>query len=106
MRPLPAIGPMDRHFRFLKGDFFDDVYLQQNAFDKADESSSAERQKHVFGLVVQVMKQSFEFKDKESARKFFQELRQLFINWNSSEFQSDDFKRIENDLQEKLKIKD
>lgn len=88
---------------YLKGEFFDDVYLQQNAFDKADEASSAERQIHVFDLVVEVMKEGFIFDTKDEARKFFQELRQKFINWNSSEFDTDEFKSIEGELREKIK---
>lgn len=87
---------------YLKGDFFDAVYLQQNAFDKADEASSAERQKHVFDLVHEIIKLDISIEDKDGARKFFQELRQKFINWNSAEFQSDNFKKIEKELREKI----
>ena len=87
---------------YLKGDFFDAVYLQQNAFDKADEATTKERQEHVFDLVHQILKQPMDFNDKDSARKFFQELRQNFINWNSSEYNTDDFNRIENELKEKV----
>jgi V/A-type H+-transporting ATPase subunit A len=87
---------------YLKGDFFDAVYLQQNAFDKQDESSSAERQKHVFALVDEILRQELTFDDKDKARRFFQELRQKFINWNSSAFKSEDFQRIEQELREKI----
>lgn len=92
----------DEFIDFLKGDFFDAVYLQQNAFDKADEASSAERQKHVFGLVDEILNKEMIFDDKDKARRFFQELRQSFINWNSSEFETDDFKGLEKTIREKL----
>ena len=33
---------------YLKGEFFDFVYLQQNAFDKVDEATDEDRQKYIF----------------------------------------------------------
>jgi V/A-type H+/Na+-transporting ATPase subunit A len=87
---------------YLKGDFFDAVYLQQNAFDHHDEATSAERQKHVFGLVDEILRHEFDFDDKDKARRFFQELRQKFITWNSSEFQSQEFNAIEGELRGRI----
>ena len=40
---------------YLKGDFFDAVYLQQNAFDKTDEATAADRQKHVYRLITEII---------------------------------------------------
>lgn len=87
---------------YLKGEFFDAVYLQQNAFDKADEASSADRQKHVFSIVHQILTRPMVFENKDQARRFFQELRQKFINWNSCEFKSPDFKKNEESVVNKL----
>lgn len=87
---------------YLKGEFFDAVYLQQNAFDKTDEATPADRQKQVFGLIETIIDREFKFDNKETARRFFQELRQQFINWNSSAFGSDDFKKIEQQLHSKI----
>ncbi|MFT7538576.1 MAG: V/A-type H+-transporting ATPase subunit A [Lysobacterales bacterium] len=92
----------DEFVIYLKGEFFDAVYLQQNAFDKADEASSKERQIHVFDLVHEILSQEIHFEEKDLARRFFQELRQKFVNWNSSEFASDDFRTIEKELRDKL----
>ncbi len=82
----------------LKAEFFDAVYLQQNAFDKVDEFTPKDRQQYVFDVVEKVLDKDFSFTDKDAARKFFQELRQQFINWNASEFGSEDFKRIEKEI--------
>ena len=38
---------------YLKGEFFDFVYLQQNAYDPVDEATSAERQIYVFEFIHQ-----------------------------------------------------
>jgi len=90
---------------YLKGEFFDAVYLQQNAFDKVDEATVAERQTYVFNFITDIIKSRFQFDNKDGARKFFLELRQKFINWNALEFQSDDFKKIEQGILEQIKSK-
>ena len=84
---------------YLKGEFFDFVYLQQNAFDAVDESTEAPRQKYVFGFIYSnIFEKDFNFTDKEDARHFFHTLRQAFRGWNSSEFESEEFKRIEKEI--------
>lgn len=88
---------------YLKGDFFDAVYLQQNAFDKTDEATAADRQKHVYKLMTEIIDQEFQFENKDAARRFFQQLRQSFVNWNSAAFQSEDFKHREQDIRHKIK---
>jgi len=89
---------------YLKGEFFDFVYLQQNAFDKVDEATSKDRQIYVFDFIyANVLKREFSFKDKEEALHFFQQLRQLFKGWNSSAFKSEEFKKTEEEISGLLK---
>lgn len=84
---------------YLKGDFFDFVYLQQNAFDAVDEATVAERQSYVFGFISRfVLEVEFDFKGKDEARHFFQALRQLFKGWNSAPWQSDEFRQVEGEI--------
>jgi len=87
---------------YLKGEFIDAVYLQQNAFDKTDEATIAERQKHVFHAIYEFICLDFDFESKEAARRFFLELRQKFINWNSMDFQSVEFKALEKEIRDKV----
>jgi V/A-type H+-transporting ATPase subunit A len=87
---------------YLKGEFLDSVYLQQNGFDPVDAATSAERQTYVFDRVLQVLRATFSFEDKTAARAFFQELRQLFIDWNYLEFKSEKFARQEQLIADKL----
>ncbi len=93
---------IDEFVDYLKGEFFDSVYLQQNAFDKIDESTPADRQRYVYDLIVKIIDQPFQFENKDIGRRFFQDLRQKFINWNSTPFQSKEFKDIEQDIQEQI----
>ena len=87
---------------YLKSEFIDSVYLQQNTFDKVDGATDEERQKYVFGKVVKVLDTQFNFKKKEETRKFFMELRQLFIDWNYVSNDSDEFKSMEAEIDKKI----
>lgn len=76
---------------YLKGEFLDSVYLQQNSFDVVDASPSLERQRFNFDLVYDVLTSDFRFANKDSARAFFAKLRTAFIDWNGAEWQSEGF---------------
>lgn len=76
---------------YLKGELFDAVYLQQNAFDSTDEATSSDRQLAMYVLIEEIIDARLHFTDKESARKFFQDLRQKYINWNSKKFDSAEY---------------
>ncbi len=80
---------------YLKGELLDFVYLQQNAFDRVDEATTAERQKYVFDFIYRILEAEFNFADKEKALQFFQRLRQEFRTWNSEEWSGQEFKNAE-----------
>jgi V/A-type H+-transporting ATPase subunit A len=86
------------YVEYLKGEFFDSVYLQQNAFDAVDEACPADRQKYIFSFIHDILDAEFDFENKEKALHFFQQLRQLFKGWNSSPFRSPEFEQIEQEL--------
>jgi len=83
------------YIAYLKGEFFDFVYLQQNAFDAVDEATSKERQIYIFDFIHDILLSDFKLEDKEKALHFFQKLRQLVRTWNSSAWMSPEFKQIE-----------
>jgi len=66
----------------LKADFFDNCYLQQNAFDDVDAATPAERQAFVFDKVLEVVDLAFEFDTKDEARRTLVEATDMFRNWN------------------------
>ena len=88
---------------YLKSEFLDSVYLQQNAFDKVDAATSPERQKYVTAKIYEILMKDFSFNDREEARRFFDELRQKFIDWNYIEMDSDDFRRQEESINDLIK---
>lgn len=80
---------------YLKSEFLDAVYLQQNGFDPVDAATAPERQIYISEIVNKILRKEFTFEDKEQARSFFYDLRQKFIDWNYMEFESDEFKAQE-----------
>jgi V/A-type H+-transporting ATPase subunit A len=82
----------------MKAEFLDAVYLQQNAFDPVDAAVSAERQRHVFGVMFDILTAKLDMKAKDEVRSFFNSLRQKFLDYNGSEWNSDDFKSLENEI--------
>ena len=96
---------MEDYSIFLKGDFFDSVYLQQNGFDPVDAATSAERQQYAFNKVIAILKTSFSFTDKDDARQFFYSLRHKFIDWNYQEMNSEKFNDIEKEINDTVSSK-
>ncbi len=86
---------LNDYIEYLKGEFFDFIYLQQNAFDPVDEATSKERQVYLFAFICDILDSEYKLENKESALHFFQQLRQLFRGWNSAEYNSKEFEEIE-----------
>ncbi len=86
----------------LKAEFIDAVYLQQNAFDDVDAYNTMERQVYVFKKITQVLQKEITAQDKDDARQIFFRLTALIRNWNSSKWESEDFKKYEEQINEFL----
>ena len=74
---------------YLRADFFDAVYLQQNAFDNIDSNATPERQQFTFAIIEEILDRENVFTNKEEARKYYYHLRQQFLDLNVLEWQSD-----------------
>ncbi|MBE6408881.1 MAG: V-type ATP synthase subunit A [Lentisphaeria bacterium] len=87
---------------YLKSEFLDFVYLQQNTFDAVDAASNEERQQYCFSKVCEVLNTKFTFESKDTARRFFQELQLIFTDWNYMPFKSDSFNKQEEVIASKI----
>ena len=87
---------------YLKSEFLDYTYLQQNTFDAVDGATDAVRQKRMFADVSGVLKHEFEFPDKETARKFFLELRQLFTDRNYQALDTAEYTALSRKINDKI----
>ncbi len=88
--------------KHLKAEFIDAVYLQQNAFDEVDAYNTMDRQVYVFKKVNEILRKEVTAQDKDDAREIFFRLTALVKNWNSSEWDSEDFKKYEEQINEFL----
>jgi len=86
---------LDDYVIYLKGEFLDAVYLQQNSFDPVDASVSPGRQRRTFGLVVRILGSHLKFRNKDEARSWFAALRQKFLDLNGAEGSSPRFRDLE-----------
>jgi V/A-type H+-transporting ATPase subunit A len=93
---------IDDFVLYMKSEYIDATYLQQNAFNETDAANSVERQEYVFGKLLKLMETRMSFKEKSDARSFFQQLTQTCRDWNNAEFQSDEFKKIEEQMTKAL----
>ena len=87
---------------YLKAEYLDAVYLQQDAFDPVDGASSAARQRHVFARLARIMAAETDFPDKDTARAFFQTLTQVTKDWNRAAMESAEFGAVEARLESLL----
>jgi V/A-type H+-transporting ATPase subunit A len=78
----------------LKADFFDNCYLQQNAFDDVDGATPADRQRVVFEKILEVLDLDFGFEDKTVARQTIVRGTDLFRNWNYAASDSDEYRTL------------
>ncbi len=83
---------------YLKSEYVDATYLQQNAFDETDASCSIERQEYVFGKLVKLLNTQMKFESQDDARSFFQKLAQTCKDWNVTAHNSDEFKQTEEQM--------
>jgi len=92
--------PLDYHLIYWKSELIDFVILQQDAFDSIDGSTSMERQKYMLGLVLEVVRADFNFDSFEEVNPYFKRIINGFKQMNYSEFQSESFKKYEEEVRQ------
>ena len=83
---------------YLKAEMLDAVYLQQNSFDLVDANCGTARQRYVVDKLICVLGSQYALDNKDDARSFFNRMRQHFIDWNYTEFETDAFKAAEAEI--------
>ena len=87
---------------YLKAEFLDAVYLQQNAFSDTDATTPVERQKIMFDVVEKALLTDYSFAEKSETRKFFMDLQQTFIDWNDKPMSAPEFESLKSALLSKI----
>lgn len=83
---------------YLKEEMLDAVYFQQNSFDAVDANATVPRQRYDLDKLIVILGSDFDLSGKDEARSYFNQLRQKFLDWNYTEFESEQFKTVENEI--------
>ncbi len=96
---------LDDYTTYLKSDLLDAVYLQQNSFDEVDYAAPIDRQELVFDTLFEVLAAELKLEDKNEARTYMNEMRQAFVDWNSTERENARFEQFKKEIGALLKSK-
>ena len=76
---------------YQKGERLDAVYLQQNSFDPIDAACDPARQRHEFAVLYDVLMREYALSDKKDIRAFFNQIRQEFLDWHNTVYDTPEF---------------
>ncbi len=94
--------PVDYHVTYWKSEVIDFVILQQDAFDKIDQSTPIERQQYMLKSVLDLCHTEFNFESFTEVDNYFKRIINLYKQMNYSEFKSEKFNKFENELNDVL----
>jgi len=83
--------PIEYHERFWKSEVIDFIILQQDAFDKVDQTTSIARQKYMLGKVLEIAGREMKFENFEEVASWFKKLINALRQMNYSEYESEEF---------------
>lgn len=86
------------YITYLKSEMLDAVYLQQDSFDAIEAKCSTARQRYLSNKLLCVLGSDYCLESKDDARDFFTRMRQKFIDWNFTEFESEAFRAAESEI--------
>lgn len=95
--------PVDYHVIFWKSELIDFVILQQDAFDSVDSVTSLPRQEFMLNKVIDICRAEFAFDNFLSVMDYFKRVINVFKQMNYSEFESEQFRKFNEELDELLR---
>ena len=95
--------PVDYHVIFWKSELIDFVILQQDAFDPVDSVTSLPRQEFMLNKVIDICRAEFAFDNFLSVMDYFKRVINVFKQMNYSEFESEQFRKFNEELDELLR---
>ncbi len=94
--------PINYHVSYWKSELIDFALIQQDSFDDEDMNTPIDRQKYMLNTVMEIGERDFDFADFEQVGTYFKQLINLLKQMNYSSFQSDAFKKYEQELKNAL----
>lgn len=90
--------PVNYHVTFWKSEVIDFIILQQDAFDKIDQSTPVERQEYMLESVLKLCETDFKFESFTEVDNYFKRIINQYKQMNYSEFKSEKFNNFEKEL--------
>ncbi|MBN2570643.1 MAG: V-type ATP synthase subunit A [Ignavibacteriales bacterium] len=94
--------PLEYHEKYWKSEIIDFVILQQDAFDEVDQSTPMQRQKYMLEKVLSITDMKFKFDSFEDVGLYFKRIINQFKQMNYSEYESENYKKYQNELENVL----
>lgn len=95
--------PLNYHEKYWKSELIDFVILQQDGFDKVDQSTPIERQKYMLMSVLDICHKEFEFETFEDVMPYFKRILNLYKQMNYCDFHNEAFDKFEAELRDVIK---
>ncbi len=93
---------IDTHLVFWRSEIVDEIILQQNAFDEVDARTPLKRQEYMVDKVLETIHTELAFDKYEEINPYFKRVINTMKQMNYSAFESEDFKKFEQGLEEIL----
>ncbi len=90
--------PLSYHDKYMKSELIDRIILQQDGFDKIDQSTPMKRQQYMLDLILEVCDFEYSYDGFEDVQPYFIQMVNLAKQMNYAEFESDKFKEFEREL--------
>ena len=93
------------YITYQKGELLDSVYLQQNSFDPIDAACEPERQRTEFDVLYEALMTEYDLTEKKEIRGFFNQLRQEFLDWHGTVYETEEFEAQKKKITDFFKAK-
>jgi V/A-type H+-transporting ATPase subunit A len=90
--------PLSYHDKYWKSELVDRIILQQDGFDKVDQSTPMKRQQYMLELILEICNADFVFEGFEEVMPFYTRLINICKQMNYMEFQTPEFNNYEAEL--------
>ncbi|MEI6386587.1 MAG: V-type ATP synthase subunit A [Spirochaetota bacterium] len=94
--------PLEYHVNFYRSEVIDFIILQQDAFDKVDASTPIRRQQYMVNRVLGICDEKLSFVGFEQVPALFKKLINILRQMNYQEFNSDQFRSLESELDREI----
>jgi V/A-type H+/Na+-transporting ATPase subunit A len=92
--------PLSYHDKFWKSELLDAIILQQDGFDKVDQSTPMARQRTMLELILGICRSEFDYETFDDVRPYFAKMINFCKQMNYAEFESPEFRRFEKNLRD------